>query len=348
MSARSPGAPARRSQHAGEDSASKHSANSRSWRTRTASVYTIVIEFFDGITLLEWMQGKPVAPLQAAQFVENVARIMHYAHELGVVHRNLKPTSILVAAKANQPLSRFPLKIDGFGLAGRPLEGDINDLELQGKLPHYLSPEQAWGYSKDIGPCSDVYGGLGRCCTNCWWADRRSRVNGRRKSSSKFAAGQPRRRARSTLGCRWISMRSAQVSAKTAAPSIRSALALADDLRRYQDRMPISARDFGLITRLFLWTRRRPALAFILLLLFGMFFSTLVAFVIGLTIGEGNNALYYSALNSRQAAQQELLAVQMERNQALQRDQLATYYQDIALADAGCHEMVDSTTPACS
>src|SRR5207244_8115060 len=49
-------------------------------------------------------------------------------------------------------------KITDFGLARRPIEGDTNDLELQPGIPSYLSPEQAWGRAKEIGPATDVYG----------------------------------------------------------------------------------------------------------------------------------------------------------------------------------------------
>src|SRR5262249_9813279 len=124
---------------------------------RDRQLFYNVVEYCDGVPLSEWAQGRPVPPRQAAKFVEDVARAVHAAHEQGVVHRGLKPSSILVEAGADKPVDRHAFKVVDFGLAGRPVEGDINDVELQGKLPHYLAPEQAWGYARDIGPCSDVY-----------------------------------------------------------------------------------------------------------------------------------------------------------------------------------------------
>src|SRR5262249_33684748 len=106
---------------------------------RDRQLFYNVLEHFDGVTLGEWAQGRPAAPAQAAKFVEAVARAVHAAHEKGIVPRGLKPTSVLVDANPGKPLERYAFKVVDFGLAGRPVEGDINDVELQEKLPHYLS-----------------------------------------------------------------------------------------------------------------------------------------------------------------------------------------------------------------
>ena len=44
------------------------------------------------------------------------------------------------------------LQVDSEVLDVRPAEGEVNDVELQGDTPGYLSPEQAWGRAKEIGP----------------------------------------------------------------------------------------------------------------------------------------------------------------------------------------------------
>ena len=90
-------------------------------------------------------------PRKAAQLVEVLARGVHYAHERGVVHRDLKPDNILLTADG------VP-KIADFGLAKRieAENGQTVDGAVMG-TPFYMSPEQAAGKSGDAGPASDIY-----------------------------------------------------------------------------------------------------------------------------------------------------------------------------------------------
>jgi WD40 repeat protein/serine/threonine protein kinase len=56
----------------------------------------LVLEYVDGQSLAERLNGTPQAPHAAARLLETVARAMHYAHQHGVVHRDLKPANILL------------------------------------------------------------------------------------------------------------------------------------------------------------------------------------------------------------------------------------------------------------
>src|SRR5262249_12795540 len=85
-----------------------------------------------------------------------------------------KPASVLLqpvpgpradVQDASLPAAWLPLhsgwyipRLTDFGLAKRPVEGDVTDVELFGDQPGYLSPEQAWGRSGGTGPATDVYG----------------------------------------------------------------------------------------------------------------------------------------------------------------------------------------------
>jgi serine/threonine protein kinase len=140
---------------------------------RERQLFYNAVEHCDGPTLAGVLSGKSLPFHQAIALVERLARAVHHAHEKNILHRNLKPTSVLLAVQKaqgktpneRQGLSAFCMvrsalcipKITDFGLARRPIEGDANDVELQGELPCYLSPEQAWGRTKDIGPATDVY-----------------------------------------------------------------------------------------------------------------------------------------------------------------------------------------------
>ena len=118
---------------------------------RDKQLFFNVVEHVEGPTLAQAVANKPLPWRQAVQLIETLARAVQYAHEQGFVHRSLKPSCILLSVPGRTP------KITDFGLARRPLEGDTNDLELQPSLPSYLSPEQAWGRAKEIGPATDVY-----------------------------------------------------------------------------------------------------------------------------------------------------------------------------------------------
>jgi eukaryotic-like serine/threonine-protein kinase len=85
--------------------------------------------------------------------VATLARALHHAHQHGIVHRNLKPSVILLTA-AGLP------KIGSFDLA-RLLRQDPDPAEAEGQLVgtlDYMAPEQAAGDLGAIGPATDVHG----------------------------------------------------------------------------------------------------------------------------------------------------------------------------------------------
>src|SRR5262245_42529295 len=90
-------------------------------------------------------------PQAAATIMEKVARAVHYAHQRGILHRDLKPTNILLDDK------REP-HITDFGLA--KLAEDDSSLTMTAAIlgtPAYMSPEQASGQSKQLTTAVDLY-----------------------------------------------------------------------------------------------------------------------------------------------------------------------------------------------
>ncbi len=309
---------------------------------RERQLFYNAIEQFDGVPLLQKLQGKLVPPMQVAKFVEKVARVLHFVHEQGVVHRNLQQANLLVEATEGKPLDQCAFKIEGFGLAGRPVEGDVNDMELQGKLPYYLSPEQAWGYAKDIGPCSDVYA-LGVVLYELlvgrppYKGERPSeiveQIRSRPPTPPRFV--NPRVPADLEGICR-------KCLQKPPRKRYASALDLADDLRRYQDRVPIKAHDNDILTRLFMWTRRRPALVGILFLLFLVSFVPFVAYLIGLNNGEADSNRYRQAAQSAAQARSDAENARAELKKSLEREKQGVYYQDITRAEYALRENTEA------
>src|SRR5438128_8375097 len=70
------------------------------------------LEYVEGGTLADRLTGTPQPPREAALLIETLARAVHHAHEQGILHRDLKPTNILLTADG------LP-KVTDFGLAKR-------------------------------------------------------------------------------------------------------------------------------------------------------------------------------------------------------------------------------------
>lgn len=109
------------------------------------------MDFIDGESLDRRIVDGPLAGKSAARYVRILARAVHYAHKNGILHRDLKPTNILIDAD-DEP------HITDFGLAKR-LGLDTGQTRTGTVLgtPSYMSPEQAQGRIAELGPTTDVY-----------------------------------------------------------------------------------------------------------------------------------------------------------------------------------------------
>lgn len=109
------------------------------------------MEYIEGESLSQRLNRGPLPGKEAARIVRQIARGIHHAHKQGIIHRDLKPSNILMD-KDNEP------QITDFGLAKRM--GDSKQTRTGAVLgtPSYMSPEQAQGRSRELGPACDVYG----------------------------------------------------------------------------------------------------------------------------------------------------------------------------------------------
>ncbi len=117
-----------------------------------AGLAYFVMEFVDGETLAARLRRAAcLAPSEALRITRQVALALASAWQRGVVHRDVKPSNVLLDEESR-------VRVADFGLArAAPTSGD-HSLTYPGAVvgsPHYMSPEQARGRSVDFR--SDIY-----------------------------------------------------------------------------------------------------------------------------------------------------------------------------------------------
>jgi eukaryotic-like serine/threonine-protein kinase len=114
----------------------------------------IVMELVEGPTLRDVLSANgPLPPSRAARLACEVIYALEYAHQAGVVHRNLKPANILLGSDGS-------VKVGDFSIAGAATEEDGGHTGELIAAGGYLAPELANGQEPD--GRADVYG-LGAC-----------------------------------------------------------------------------------------------------------------------------------------------------------------------------------------
>src|SRR5438874_1097276 len=226
----------------------------------------------------ERLDGTPQPPPAAAGLLEAVARAVHYAHQHGVIHRDLKPGNILLAGAGSQdsgfgaeaegappssptPDSRPPTpvpKITDFGLAKRLGEASQTQTGQVLGTPNYMAPEQARGQSKAIGPAADVYA-LGAILYQLLTGRPPFQGVTSVETIMQVLHEEPvpprRLQPRVPADLETICLK---CLAKEPRQRYPSALELAEDLRRFQAGEPIRARRVGLLGQGWRWCRRNP------------------------------------------------------------------------------------------
>lgn len=263
-----------------------------------------------GESLAQWLARNPapIAPRTAATLARQLASAVAHAHQRGVLHRDIKPGNVLLVSASEAPnieqLESAIPRLTDFGLA--KLSDAVRDQTRTGALigtVRYMSPEQATGNTKKIGPASDVYSlgavlyellsGKAPFVAETDFEELR-RVAHDEPSSLRYQRPQiPRDLETICLKC----------LEKQPERRYASAQALVDDLDRYLAGLPIAARPTTRLEQLVKWSRRNPALA----ALAGVSIAAAVLLIGGLTWSNLRVAAQARLANQHRQRAEELL-----------------------------------------
>src|SRR5436189_2539097 len=213
------------------------------------------MKFVEGGQLDEVIRRTPMSTRQAAELIANVARTVHYAHEHGILHRDIKPGNILLDRKGEPHLTDF-------GLA-RLVESESSVTQTLDVLgtPSYMAPEQAVGNNAAISSLTDVYG-LGAVLYQLLTGQPPFAGGTTYETIKLLLDTEPRSlRLLNPKIDRDLSTICLKCLEKDSQRRYSSALALAEDIERWLKHEPIQARRTGVFTRGRKWVRRNPTSA---------------------------------------------------------------------------------------
>jgi len=213
------------------------------------------MKFVEGGQLDEVAKRKPIPPRRAAELIAMVARTIHYAHEHGILHRDIKPGNILLDANGEPHLTDF-------GLA-RLVESESSVTQTLDVLgtPSYMAPEQAVGNNAAVSSATDVYG-LGAVLYQLLTGQPPFAGGTTYETIKLLEDTEPRPpRLLNPKVDRDLSTICLKCLEKDPKRRYSSALALAEDLEHWLKHEPIAAQRVGPLVRGRKWVRRNPGIA---------------------------------------------------------------------------------------
>ena len=258
----------------------------------------LVSEFIAGHPLASVTENEQFDLKKKIEWLRDLAHALAYAHEEGVIHRDIKPDNILLDEKLRP-------QITDFGLA--KLVDEQSSLETKdGSLlgtPAYMSPEQARGEINTVGPASDQYS-LGAVMYELLTGERP--YSGPPHVVISQVAGEedsPSVKSNNPLIPQDLDAICAKAMSKSPDDRYQDCWELAADLEAWLEGRPTSARPIPKHHRLARWLKRNPGTGGLVV---GIFLVSLIGFVIT------SAALSYSLTKQQETVEALELATENE------------------------------------
>jgi tRNA A-37 threonylcarbamoyl transferase component Bud32 len=221
----------------------------------------LVTDFVEGVTLADRLTAGPFPFREAAELTSTVADALDYSHRQGIIHRDVKPSNIMLRPDG------APVVMD-FGLAKRT--GAEITMTTDGQVlgtPAYMSPEQARGEGHSVDGRSDVYS-FGVILYRLLAGELPFRGNARMLLHQVLHDDPKPPRSLNDKIPRDLETVCLKAMSKEPHRRYASAAGFAADLRHWLAGEPITARPVGSAERMVRWLRRRPLVAGLLATVF--------------------------------------------------------------------------------
>jgi serine/threonine protein kinase/Tfp pilus assembly protein PilF len=231
--------------------------------------YYFSMNFVEGGQLDEVVEHEPLSIRRAVELIAKLARAVHYAHEHGILHRDIKPGNILLDQKGEPHLTDF-------GLARLvETESTVTRTKEVFGTPSYMAPEQVTR-DRTLTSATDVYG-LGTVLYQLLTGHPPFEGGTTYETMRLLLETEPRPpRLLNPKIDRDLSTICLKCLEKDPRRRYSSALALAKDLEHWLKHEPILAKRSGFFTHSRKWVRRNPSTAVLVTLL--------VALAMGLSV----------------------------------------------------------------
>ncbi len=236
-------------------------------------LHWFAMEFVDGVTLEERLHVGPLPVQKACAIAAAIGRALQFAHDHGVVHRDIKPGNVMLRTADESTDDRPRIAITDFGLARETGTGSMTESGAIVGTPMFMAPEVVLGGTQAASTLADVYS-LG--ATLYALVTGKPPFDGPTAQSVLKAVTEreprPARSLRSDLP-EAVHAIIGKAMARDASHRYGSALEFAEDLERFLRGERVLARSPSLLRRSLHWCARRPLvsalLATVLVLTFG-------------------------------------------------------------------------------